>query len=193
MVIKWASDGGGGDGGAWLGGVDGYAGIELAEIFLGGVKTLGEDFDERGVGHLGLFRLILGFVGIGADEGKILRGDAVGGVAGNAAGIRHPIGGEGFCLAVVHHGFAGELAQAAIDHAGAEVFRIEKDLLAENIRMGGGTGGERGWEVGAVCEEEGGGEEKRFHVEGRWRGLAEVLAVFTWIVQRGCKAPRHRR
>lgn len=69
MIVERAGDVWDGDGGAGWGGVDIEAGIELAEVFLGGVETLGEDFDERGVGHFGLFRLLCGFGGVGAGAG----------------------------------------------------------------------------------------------------------------------------
>ena len=91
---------------------------------------------------------------------RSLGGDAVGGVAGDLRDVWHPVGGEGVRQAVVGHGFAGELAEAAIDDAGAEVFRIEKDLLLEDVRVGGGgcdgvsNTGAGGKECGECCREE---------------------------------------
>ena len=72
MVIEGARDGGGGDGGAGLGGVDVEAGVELAEVFLGGVEFFREDFDEGGVGHLLLFCLLGYFGRVGAGDGEVL-------------------------------------------------------------------------------------------------------------------------
>lgn len=68
MVVERAGDVGDGDGGAGWGGIDIEAGVELAEVFLGGVEALGEDFDEGGVGHFRLFRLLCGLGGVGAGD-----------------------------------------------------------------------------------------------------------------------------
>ena len=52
VIVEWARYVGHGDGRAGRGAVDIDAGIEGAEIFLGGVETLGKNLDGRGVGHL---------------------------------------------------------------------------------------------------------------------------------------------
>lgn len=104
-------------------------------------------------------------------------------MAGNAGGVGHPFRGEVLGRAVIRHGLAGELAETAVDDAGAEVLRIEEDLLAEDVRVGGG-GGDGISESGAGDEEEGGcggEEEKRSHgrkvarMDGGARGFCGEL------------------